>query len=189
MDIAKILEDHAAWLCGDGGSRADLRDADLRDADLSAADLTAADLRGANLRGADLSGADLTGADLTSADLCGANLAGVFANETTAGYHLVPPQHGPFVAYKKTSGHIIKLLVTGERSSATTRKCRCSAAQVLEIDDGETDVVEHCRYGGITYYEAGKEVLPDKWDPDRWNECSHGIHFFITREEAEAWNG
>ena len=26
-----------------------------------------------------------------------------------------------------------------------------------------------------------------KWDEDRWNECANGIHFFITREEAEAY--
>lgn len=23
---------------------------------------------------------------------------------------------------------------------------------------------------------------------NRWNECSHGIHFFITRREAELYN-
>ena len=34
-------------------------------------------------------------------------------------------------------------------------------------------------------YEVGKEVVADSFDDDRWNECSHGIHFFITRNEAE----
>lgn len=34
-------------------------------------------------------------------------------------------------------------------------------------------------------YEVGKEVVPDLFDEDRWKECSHGIHFFITRKEAE----
>jgi hypothetical protein len=24
-------------------------------------------------------------------------------------------------------------------------------------------------------------------NPDRWQECAGGIHFFITREEAEAY--
>lgn len=26
----------------------------------------------------------------------------------------------------------------------------------------------------------------DAWDEDRWNTCGHGIHFYITRLEAEA---
>jgi len=31
-------------------------------------------------------------------------------------------------------------------------------------------------------------VRCDKWDDDRWNECSGGIHFFLTRAEAEAYS-
>ena len=44
-------------------------------------------------------------------------------------------------------------------------------------------IVNH-KYGHDTVYEVGKEVLPDSWDDNRWNECSHGIHFFITKQEA-----
>ena len=33
MDLKKILDEHLLWLNGEGGSRADLRDADLRDAE------------------------------------------------------------------------------------------------------------------------------------------------------------
>ena len=40
---------------------------------------------------------------------------------------------------------------------------------------------------GVTVYEVGKYVYPDGWDTNRWEECSHGIHFFLTREQAEAW--
>ena len=28
-------------------------------------------------------------------------------------------------------------------------------------------------------------IKPDSWDNNRWDECSNGIHFFITRLEAE----
>ena len=35
-----------------------------------------------------------------------------------------------------------------------------------------------------TIYKVGEIVRPDYWDDNRWNECSHGIHFFITRDEA-----
>jgi hypothetical protein len=27
----------------------------------------------------------------------------------------------------------------------------------------------------------------DAWDEDRWAECSNGIHFFLSRHEAEQW--
>ena len=35
-----------------------------------------------------------------------------------------------------------------------------------------------------TIYKVGKIVSSDSWDDNRWDECSHGIHFFITRDEA-----
>lgn len=68
-ELNKILEDHALWLEGKGGKRADLYGADLCEANLREADLCRA-----NLREADLCEAHLYGADLREADLCGANL-------------------------------------------------------------------------------------------------------------------
>jgi len=54
MKLQKILAEHAFWLRGDGGTRADLRHANLRGADLRHAHLSYADLRHANLSDADL---------------------------------------------------------------------------------------------------------------------------------------
>jgi hypothetical protein len=34
-------------------------------------------------------------------------------------------------------------------------------------------------------YKVGETVRPDSFDPRPQEECSHGIHAFITREEAE----
>lgn len=48
-DLQKILADHAIWMRGQGGERANLSRADLSDADLSRADLSGADLSDANL--------------------------------------------------------------------------------------------------------------------------------------------
>ena len=76
MDIEKILIQHKAWLNGDGGCRADLRNANLEDVDLRNADLRGADLRNANLRDANLLDADLEDAGLRNASLPGANLRG-----------------------------------------------------------------------------------------------------------------
>lgn len=33
-------------------------------------------------------------------------------------------------------------------------------------------------------YRVGEIVRVNNFDEDRWNECSTGIHHFITREEA-----
>ena len=33
-------------------------------------------------------------------------------------------------------------------------------------------------------YKVGQWVYPDKWDDNRFDECSHGIHFFISAQEA-----
>ena len=75
--ISDILTEHRKWIYGEGGSRADLRDADLHYADLRRADLRDADMSCADLRDADLRDADLRRADLSDADLRRADLSGV----------------------------------------------------------------------------------------------------------------
>ena len=174
--------------------RADLGGADLGGADLRGADISGAYLRGANLGGADLGGADLSGADLRGAYLNGAYLSGAQYNEKTAFLALVCPEEGDFIAWKKVGEVIVKLRIPAEakRSSATTRKCRCEFAEVLELQslDGtpyNDDKVVNNDYVE-TIYKVGEIVRSDSWDDNRWNECSHGIHFFITRDEAVRYN-
>ena len=199
-ELQQILKKHKQWLFGErGGQCASLSGADLRYADLRYANLSGADLSGADLRGADLSGADLRGADLRGADLRGANLryanlrgaslSGAKTNHYTAFYHLQCPEEGSFIAYKKASNYIIKLLIPedAQRSSATSRKCRASKAKVLDITHIETGVTVNTvisNYDNTFIYKVGEEVKVDDFDTDRWNECSTGIHFFITKEEA-----
>ncbi len=196
MDNEKLketLERHRKWLDDeDGGERADLREAnlcvaDLREANLRGADLRGADLRGADLRGANLRGADLYGANLRVADLRGANLREA---KNIPFIPLVCPEKGSFTAFKKCGSYIIELLIPqdAKRCSATTRKCRASYAKVVAITnmDGsqaEVDHVTNHAYEPIEY-KIGEYVYPDSFDDDRWNECSHGIHFFINRQEA-----
>jgi hypothetical protein len=64
------------------------------------------------------------------------------------------------------------------------RKCRASKVKVLSIDggDGSPNVDKH---SSTIEYKVGAWVYPDKYDDNPLNECSHGIHFFITRKEAE----
>ena len=33
-------------------------------------------------------------------------------------------------------------------------------------------------------YKVGQWVYPDEWDDNRFDECSHGIHFFVNAQEA-----
>ena len=196
--LKEILERHRKWLNDeDGGERADLREANLRganlrganlcEANLYGADLYGANLRGANLRGADLYGANLYGADLREANLREANLRGA---KNIPFIPLVCPERGSFTAFKKCGSYIIELLIPqdAKRCSATTRKCRDSYAKVVAITnmDGsqaEVDHVTNHAYEPIEY-KIGEYVHPDSFDDDRWNECSHGIHFFINRQEA-----
>ena len=163
---------------------ADLKDADLKDADLKDADLTYANLRNANLRGANLTYANLIGTDLTGADLTYANL-----DDCIISYPLVCPEVGSFVGWKKAKGLIVKLEICEDalRSSSTTRKCRCSKAKVLAIEtlDGKSGPNEIASSRDDNFiYRVGEIVEVKDFDTNRWEECSTGIHFFITRDEA-----
>ena len=193
-ELNKVLEAHKHYLAQDcegwENMRADLRYANLSDANLSDADLSGADLSVANLSGADLRSANLRSADLSGANLRSANLSEVKHNERTSFFALVCPEEGDFIAWKKVGEVIVKLRIPAEakRSSATTRKCRCEYAEVLELQnlDGtpyHCDEVVNTNFIE-TIYKVGEIVRPDSWDDNRWNECSNGIHFFITRDEA-----
>ena len=156
---------------------ADLRGADLRDADLTGADLRDADLTGANLRDADLTGANLRGADLTGA-------------KEIPYVPFACPSDGAFIGWKKVCGNLIKLEIPEDarRCSATSLKCRCDKAKVLSVwnmilEEEVSEVVNHA-YEQNTLYKVGEMVYPDSFDEDRWNECSHGIHFFINKQDA-----
>ena len=182
-------------------SEADLREADLRDTDLRGANLRGANLRGAYLLNADLSDADFRGANLHNADLSNADLSNADLRDADLrGAKNVPyipmvcPEEGDFIGWKKAEGNkdkvIVKLRIPSDakRSSATTRKCRCSKAEVIAIynldgtEAGETTC--HSNYDNSFIYEVGKTVEVTDFNEDRWKECAKGIHFFISRQEA-----
>ncbi len=169
--------------------RADLRRADLRGTDLRGTDLRGTDLSWANLRRADLRRADLRGADLREAYLRGADL-----READLNFPIACPESGSFIGYKKARKYIIKLkiLENAKRSSATSRKCRCDKAEVVAIEnmDGTVVGVDSVRSNRDSsfIYRIGEIVSVDNFDDNRWNECTAGIHFFITRDEAVNYN-
>ena len=201
---ANLAWANLAWANLEG---ADLDMAKLYEADLRKANFSMTSLYRANLEGADLSFADLTDADLYRANLTRANLsdAGLYNTNLkksildTAnlnGAKNIPyiplscPSEGAFVAWKKVEGkYLVKLQIPEDarRLSATTRKCRCDKALVLEITslDGNKHYDEVLNYNyTTTVYKVGEFVYPDSFDDNRWNDCSHGIHFFVNKEDA-----
>lgn len=188
---------HGAYLQGAFLGGANLWKADLEDADLSYANLQKVNLYGANLSKANLSyvnltdadlyGVNLYGADLRDADLRGADLYGAKNIPFIPTY--LP--EGEFIAWKKLrNGFIVKLkiLEDSKRSRATGKKCRCDKALVLEFQYKDRRKADVQTYTSTAYkdctYTVGEVVYADSWDENRWNECSHGIHFFINRQDA-----
>ena len=170
---------------------ADLRCANLSGANLGCADLRDADLRDVNLRNVNLGCVDLSGADLKGADLSGANLWDADLRcAKNIFFPMACPEKGSFIAFKKAGCYIIELFIpsNAKRCSATSRKCRCSKAKVISIttlSGDKTNITEvHSNYDPNFIYKLGEYVEVKNFDDNRWNECSTGIYFFITRQEA-----
>lgn len=160
--------------------------------------------------------------DFVGADLLQSTFTNCLCSTDTKGFQLACPEKGEYIAFKKArvcvykkSGKnatsdfvnhklkgiikempvIIELRIPkdAKRSSATTRKCRASKAEVLSITsiDGKKRYKKAvagwhsaCKF----VYEVGKTVVPDNgFEENRWIECAAGIHHFITRDEAVAY--
>ena len=185
-----------ADFCGADIYRANLIKADLNGADLRLADLSGADLNYARLIFADLSRANLNRANLIGADLRCADLNGAIVDMTNLidvknlDFPILCPEKGSFIGFKKANGLIVELEIPSDalRSSATTRKCRCSKAKVISITnlDGSPSGVTSIpsSWDSNFIYAIGDTIEVADFDTNRWNDCAPGIHFFITRQEA-----
>ena len=199
--LEEILENHNHWLRKDvkdwksmraNLSRVDLSGANLRYANLGWANLKYANLSGADFIYANLSGANLRYANLSGADLRGANLCDAdFRDAKNIPYiQLACPSDGSFIGWKKVKDVLIKLEIPADakRSSATTNKCRCEKAKVLgfyDLNSTELNIDKIINYVFHTCeYRKGEMVYPDYFDENRWNEYSHGIHFFVNKQDA-----
>ena len=128
-------------------------------------------------KGADLSGAYLSGADLRNA-------------KEVPYMPFSCPSDGAFIGWKKVKNCLVMLEIPEDarRCSCTSQKCRCDKAKVLGITDLNTNEsvseIKNTSYSPAVTYVVGEMVYPDAFDEDRWNECSHGIHFFINKQSA-----
>ena len=137
----------------------------------------------ANLTYANLTSANLTSADLRSANLTSANLTDAQAHKLYTERTILP--EGDLIGYKKLLGGVIaKLRIPADAKRVggmTGRKCRAEFAIVLE-GEGRSS------HDSAFVYEVGKKVTPTHpFDPCLLDGYRSGIHFFITREEAEAY--
>ena len=178
--------------------RANLGGANLGGANLGGASLDGASLDGASLYRASLDGASLDGASLYRASLGGASLGGAslyranLENAKLPGFQI--PQEGSLVVWKKLRNQVLaKLLIPAEAArtaSLVGRKCRAAFADVLVLVDAAGNEVakERSKHDPDFWYVAGQRVTPDAYSNDVREECQAGIHFFQTKEEAQAYN-
>ncbi len=171
--------------------------ANLVSADLYCTNLDNTVFKGANLEDArlvyatyeyyaDFTNANLTGVDFSECDLDEEKLKGAVGFHP----HMRCPEEGSFIAWKQCrEGRIVKLLIPrhAKRTGAAAYCCRASEALVLDIRNPENEPCEEAvslinkdfiyRKGGMAY---PKEAFDEHLLTD-----GSGIHFFLTRREAE----
>lgn len=115
------------------------------------------------------------------------------------------PREGAYIAYKKalitdTPNRVVEAIVKLEipadalRSSALGNKCRASKAKVISITglkrSKKTNKFKQYKqafsdHSPAFIYRVGETVEPVReFDTNRFEECSSGIHHFMTRKEA-----
>ena len=113
-------------------------------------------------------------------------------------FYLHCPETGSYVAYKKASSKqhvltdfcIIKLLIPedAKRSSSISSKCRASKAVVLDIfdisDESKHLDTAYSIHNADFVYHVNDTVEVKHFEENRWEECTTGIHHFLTKQEA-----
>lgn len=195
-------------------SGADFTNANLTGCDFTRADLSDYIDESLGVISTNLTGATITDADFH--DPTGPYETPTEFNPTKIHMPEVPnvcPATGEFTAYKKVyvinkngekATRIVKLTIPSDaaRLSGTSRKCRADKAIVKEIqylDGTRADETSATSYHDDTFIYEVYNTTPktyqtitlkdsETFDTNRWNECGNGIHFFVNRNEAVAYN-
>ncbi len=170
-------------------------------ADLRGADFTYAALDGSKFRNSNVSGARFCGANLEKIKSFPLNLLSAIINlqitklprracsKLILASTEIQPREGEIIGWKKCYDNILvklKIPAKAKRSNAPgSRKCRADCAIVLKILGGVTEA--QSQHDPNFLYRVGSIVRPDSWTKDRLVECGHGIHYFLTKEEARAY--
>lgn len=110
---------------------------------------------------------------------------------------------GEFIGYKQveyedgldTHSLLATLLIPfdAKRVASINGKCRCDKAKVLLLETFEGLSVNNLvgtsmyTFADKVKYATGEWVYADKFDDNPLVECSNGIHFFMTKEEAKRY--
>jgi hypothetical protein len=170
--------------------------ANLKDVNLQCTNLEYANLESANLEDIKITNFTIEENKVKGFDFKQSNIYKTHFN-TAKNTPFIPfacLTEGSFIGWKKVRNrcfinYLIELEIPkdAKRLSATTNKCRCNKAKVLNIilleNESRIEEITNNKYIPCTY-KVGEMVYPDSFDNDRWNECSHGIHFFIDKQEA-----
>jgi len=116
--------------------------------------------------------------------------------------YITCPSHGSFIGWKKICSEngkplLAKLEIPADarRTSGNSRKCRANKVKVLSITSliglGEDVPIGYSYYykEQKIIYRVGETVIVDNYNDSQDIICAGGIHFFLTREEALAYNG
>lgn len=178
-----------------------LCDGNFRGADLSNCDLRWTDIDYANFENANLSNVDLRwtensywarfeGANMEDIDIRGSAIDDkAVEGAKNLFIPIVCPEEGSFIAWMKCrDDKIVKIQVPENalRTGGTRYSCRASEVLVLAIFDGDTTCDEAVSIEDENLIFRQGELVKDseEFDPSLLHNGA-GIHFFITRAEAE----
>jgi AraC-like DNA-binding protein/quercetin dioxygenase-like cupin family protein len=177
---------HRSNLIGTCFYNVDLRGADIRYANLKKAVLQNSDLRVADFMQSDLTQADFRNSKLGDASLRDANITSTYFDPRPKA-----PEKGSFVGWKKVydeqGNPLIATVLIPEDAKRTTplfgRRCRAEFVKVLGFSRSVS--FAKCRFYP-KIYRVGEIVRTGYYyDSDVQVGNTRGIHFFLTREEAE----
>ena len=157
-----------ANMSGANMSYANMSCADMRDADMSCADMRDANMSYANMSCANMSYANMSCADMRGADRL---RKGIKLSE-------------PIIGWKKCKNDVLVKLEIPRGAivfSINNKKCRTDKAKVLEIIGADRAYSNHKFFS----YYVGDVIEVFNFNCEYNVECTEGIHFFKTREEAE----
>ena len=171
---------------------ANFKNADLENANLEYTFAERANFYSVNFKNANLENANFWATNLENVNFENTNIKNIDIREAIHIPYI--PMNLPekeFIGWKIFENGLIaklKILKDSKCSRATGDKCRCDKALVLEfqnINGHKSQITEYTNYNYTECtYKVGEIVYADSWDEYRWNECSHGIHFFLDKTKA-----
>ena len=190
------------WFVNTDLSGVDFSNSNLNYSNIINCNFDSANLSHTKLLSASFSYTNFSNADFTEADiLLKENKDNIYCNSK---WTTKCPESGSFVGYKMAHSNykdrcfdnmcLIKLEIPEDAKRLSpyySNKCRCDKAKVLEIasiiDPGKHYDIAYSDYTPDFEYRVGEIVSVDEFDDNELNECSSGIHFFMTKEDVYSY--